>query len=170
MHLYDGPGKKRDSKSLQLLYQWQLSLVSLRKSRLFKQELLRGTLKQRKMFMDVGKSWSKASRKLLEQFRSHSLDVWQAKEQIRVLPNAQECHAKFLDEGKVRQTYDQVLTLFDIAIAKLTMEAVVPPQPAACTSSAPPAERKMEDPEPTSDGKGSEERSMVRRRKVTDAQ
>ncbi|KAJ2915914.1 hypothetical protein MD484_g4502, partial [Candolleomyces efflorescens] len=119
MHIYDGPGKKREYIS-RLGQLWRSSVGDLRRHRLFKQELLRGTLKNRRMFMSVGKDWTWAPRGLLQQFRSLSLELWQEKEKIRMLPNAEERHAQLLDEAKVRQTYDRVLSLFDIAIAKLS--------------------------------------------------
>jgi hypothetical protein len=166
MHRNDGPGQKRDALT-EFELDWMNSLDSLRRHRLFKQELLRAT-KPDKLLIGLSESWSEASLKLLERFRYLSLNVWQMKEAIRVLPNARECHEEdLLDKGMVRHIYDRVLSIFDIAIAQLTMEALENDQPESPTSSSPCAKRKMEDCESTGD---EDEGREARRRKVTDVQ
>ncbi|RXW16533.1 hypothetical protein EST38_g9330 [Candolleomyces aberdarensis] len=81
MYQYDSSGQEQDPMP-RFLQEWESSLYSLRKHRVFKQQLLLAKIPVDPL-KHLGRSWSKASRKLLKVFHEYSCEMGNKKEKIR---------------------------------------------------------------------------------------
>lgn len=69
----------------------------------------------------VGETWSKASRNLLQKFYTFTREIAVTKEEVRKCEDGDR-YDKLLEEDAVRQNYDHVLQIFDTAIIELDTE------------------------------------------------
>ncbi|KAJ2932360.1 hypothetical protein H1R20_g4766, partial [Candolleomyces eurysporus] len=168
MYFYDGPSQKQRPVD-RFMQEWvkhqHCGSYSLMEEHLeLKKSFILSKQPTDPCKLGVGRHWSTASRKLLQGFYTFTREMALLKEGIRSSKNDTMSNSGLLAESTVRQSYDRVLQMFDIAIVELDKTTAPPSSRTLATLNV---KRKADGTSAESSPKAEDsDKNRARRRKV----